>query len=874
MGHPPNGGCRSGGRVLSYIICRYSGDPSVGPTGLPPPIFGRQCHEARVRRGAAYSGHRPSWRAEHEGRAGFGGEAGRNDPRHRHRWHKHCRLVGKLRDEGITMDDNNFQTGSSPRRHPTYGRISVWLLFYVVAVALVASGNALAGPCDAPVLNPIVCENSKPGNPSTEWEIGGAGNPSIQGFATEISVNQGQTVRFKIKTVATAYRLDIYRMGYYGGMGARRVDTVLPSVPLPQTQPACLTAASTGLIDCGNWGESAAWTVPSDATSGIYFAVPIREDGTPGASHIVFVVRDDNGASDLLFQTSDTTWQAYNDYGGNSLYTGSPAGRAYKVSYNRPFNTRGTLYKRSFVFAAEYPMVRWLEANGYNVSYFSDVDSDRRGAEILKHQVFLSVGHDEYWSAGQRANVEAARDAGVHLAFFSGNSIFWKTRWENSIGGSVTPYRTLVSYKETHANAKIDPLSNVWTGTWRDPRFSPPADGGYPENALKGTIFTVNGPREDAITVPESYGRLRFWRNTSVATLAAGQVATLPLGTLGYEWDEDLDNGFRPPGLIKLSSTTVSVPSKLLDYGSTYGQGTATHSLTFYRHSSGALVFAAGTIRWSWGLDGSHDSDPLTPNASTTPDIRMKQATVNLFADMGVQPFTLQPGLVAASQSSDAIRPASTITSPSAGSTVQGGTPTTITGTAADTGGGVVAYVEVSVDGGATWRLASGRNSWSYNWTPNSLGSETIKSRAVDDSGNFETPGAGITVISTCPCSLWNNLTTPATVSANDTSAVELGVKFRADVEWLHHQAALLQGAAEHGDPCRAFMDEHRDAVSECDFHWRERLGLATGYLAYGGGGDSQHYLCGVLPRAGGAVCLQLSLFHGGVCRCPSARVG
>ena len=509
------------------------------------------------------------------------------------------------------MDDNNFQTGSSPRKHPTYGRTSVSLLFYVVAVALVASENALAGPCDAPVLNPIVCENSKPGNPSTEWEIGGAGNPSIQGFATEISVNQGETVRFKIKTVATAYWLDIYRMGYYGGMGARRVDTVLPSVPLPQTQPACLTAASTGLIDCGNWGESAAWTVPSDATSGIYFAVPIREDGTPGASHIVFVVRDDNGASDLLFQTSDTTWQAYNDYGGNSLYTGSPAGRAYKVSYNRPFNTRGTLYKRSFVFAAEYPMVRWLEANGYNVSYFSDVDSDRRGAEILKHQVFLSVGHDEYWSAGQRANVEAARDAGVHLAFFSGNSIFWKTRWENSIGGSVTPYRTLVSYKETHANAKIDPLSNVWTGTWRDPRFSPPADGGYPENALKGTIFTVNGPREDAITVPESYGRLRFWRNTSVATLAAGQVATLPFGTLGYEWDEDLDNGFRPPGLIKLSSTTVSVPSKLLDYGSTYGQGTATHSLTFYRHSSGALVFAAGTIRWSWGLDGSHDSDPL-----------------------------------------------------------------------------------------------------------------------------------------------------------------------------------------------------------------------------------------------------------------------
>ena len=78
--------------------------------------------------------------------------------------------------------------------------------------------------------------------------------------------------------------------------------------------------------------------------------------------------------------------------------------------------------------------------------------------------MFLSVGHDEYWSGGQRANVEAARDAGVNLAFFSGNEVFWKTRWETSIDGSNTPYRTLVTYKETHANAKIDPLPDVWTG--------------------------------------------------------------------------------------------------------------------------------------------------------------------------------------------------------------------------------------------------------------------------------------------------------------------------------------------------------------------------------------------------------------------------
>ena len=137
------------------------------------------------------------------------------------------------------------------------------------------------------------------------------------------------------------------------------------------------------------------------------------------------------------------------------------------------------------------------------------------------------MGHDEYWSAQQRANVEAARDAGVNLAFFSGNEIFWKTRWENSIDGSGTAHRTLVSYKETHANAKIDPEPNVWTGTWRDPRFSPPADGGRPENALSGTLFMVDAGDRPRSQVPAADGKLRLWRNTTVASLAPGETATL-----------------------------------------------------------------------------------------------------------------------------------------------------------------------------------------------------------------------------------------------------------------------------------------------------------------------------------------------------------
>src|SRR5205085_3641196 len=100
--------------------------------------------------------------------------------------------------------------------------------------------------------NPIVCENLNPGAPSSEWDVSGGGDASIQGFATDISVNHGDAVHFKIKTNSTAYRIDIYRVGYYNGLGARKVATVSPEVSLPQAQPDCLTNSATGLIDCGN----------------------------------------------------------------------------------------------------------------------------------------------------------------------------------------------------------------------------------------------------------------------------------------------------------------------------------------------------------------------------------------------------------------------------------------------------------------------------------------------------------------------------------------------------------------------------------------------------------------------------------------------
>ena len=224
---------------------------------------------------------------------------------------------------------------------------------------------------------------------------------------------------------------------------------------------------------------SASWTVPTNAVSGVYIAHLVRDDGSADDNQIPFVVRDDSSHSAIVYQTSDTTWQAYNDWGGSSLYNG-PTGRATKVSYNRPFATRAdTPNGQDYLMSTEYPMIRFLEANGYDISYQAEADTDRSGSLLLNHKTFLSVGHDEYWSGAQRANVEAARDAGVNLAFFSGNESYWKTRWEPSIDGTNTSYRTIVCYKETVANAKTDP-SSTWTGTWRDPGSVRHPMGGAP----------------------------------------------------------------------------------------------------------------------------------------------------------------------------------------------------------------------------------------------------------------------------------------------------------------------------------------------------------------------------------------------------------
>ena len=126
--------------------------------------------------------------------------------------------------------------------------------------------------------NAIVCENELPGSPASEWDITGVGDTSIQGFATQISVNAGTQVQFKIDTTATAFSIKIYRLGYYQGDGARLIDTIPSSQTVAKQQVACATDAATEIYDCGTWSVSASWTVPASAVSGVYIARLIRSD--------------------------------------------------------------------------------------------------------------------------------------------------------------------------------------------------------------------------------------------------------------------------------------------------------------------------------------------------------------------------------------------------------------------------------------------------------------------------------------------------------------------------------------------------------------------------------------------------------------------
>ena len=228
----------------------------------------------------------------------------------------------------------------------------LWAVWAVtISVGLTAAARAEAAPCGTPGNNEIVVRELPGWDPGSQWDVSGAGSAEIQGFATDISANAGSTMHSR-STRLRAYRLEIYRMGYYGGEG-RGWSTTGHAVGLVAAEPAGvrdrLTRAGWSIAATGRCRRRG--PIPATAVSGVYFAQVVRDRRGSVRATSCSSSATTAAARDVLFQTSDTTWQAYNQYGGNSLYVGGPGidpGRAYKVSYNRPVTTRGRRRRRTW----------------------------------------------------------------------------------------------------------------------------------------------------------------------------------------------------------------------------------------------------------------------------------------------------------------------------------------------------------------------------------------------------------------------------------------------------------------------------------------------------------------------------------------------
>ena len=273
---------------------------------------------------------------------------------------------------------------------------------------------------------------------------------NLGGFTTRTSVDLGEDVVLKIGrngpvSPTRTVNIDVYRMGYYGGTGGRLVKQRRPTSPINNEFKCKAMDATTGLVDCGNW--AATYTIPGSSlpASGIYLAKLTASTGDQ--TEVVFTVRDDKRAtpSKLLYVLPDATYQAYNLFGGKSLYWGyegentvSGTDRAVKVSFNRPYAQAGA--RMNWFLGPDFELLFWLEKQGYDVSYTDDVQVQANPAQLREHDTIVVSGHSEYWSLPQFDGFLNARDAGVNIASFSANTAYWKVRYEDG-------NRTLVCYK-------------------------------------------------------------------------------------------------------------------------------------------------------------------------------------------------------------------------------------------------------------------------------------------------------------------------------------------------------------------------------------------------------------------------------------------
>ena len=445
------------------------------------------------------------------------------------------------------------------------------------AVALAGvNGTTLAEKSAA---SSIQTENNKPGDSS--WFPTGAPERSIEGYTSETSVDPGGTVEFHVSTKPSQqYRIDIYRVGWYDGKGGRLVTTLPESEGSPRPQPN--PNPETGLVKC-DWPVTDTYDVPSELTTGVYLAHFVLTTGPNSgqATADAFFVRPSEQRtqqSNIVVQMPIATSQAYNSWGGKSLYGFQSDGEAAdKISYHRPYRAR---FPGNHLAYALH-MVRFLESEGYDVSYVSDVDVHRNPELLRDYELAISAGHDEYWSQAQRDAFEAAQDAGVNLVFLGANICYWQIRYEDDES-------TIVGYKK---NIEDDPQS----GTQRQTSLFRNLPDPRPESELEGIQFdgaTYNTKYPDYTVVEETLDH-PWMEGTG---FKPGDTLT---SLVGYEWDRIFPES-DVPELTQFfhyengsEGINISRPNNADSVG--------------YTADSDARVFSAGSLNFSWGLDPAPD---------------------------------------------------------------------------------------------------------------------------------------------------------------------------------------------------------------------------------------------------------------------------
>ncbi|MES1246193.1 MAG: N,N-dimethylformamidase beta subunit family domain-containing protein [Actinomycetota bacterium] len=440
-----------------------------------------------------------------------------------------------------------------------------------MARALSAAIIALLCGAAPALANPVQSENALPG--TTAWNARANNYASI--FASQTSIAPGGELDFHVST-PYRYRIVVYRLGWYGGAGGR-VVACAPSclgdeagqtpkdVDPPSVQPLRAHWPVTDVIH-----SDASWT------SGYYIAEAVQTNagaaGTVATTYFVVRQPPDDPPSQILVQVPVNTWEAYNDWGGRSLYNFlSP--RASRVSFLRPFagNAQSPLW-------IELQMVRWLERSGYDVSYQTDADTDADPAGLLSHRLLIDNGHDEYWTLAMRGGWDAALAGGTNLAFMGANDDYWNIRYED--GGT-----TIYSEKSMY-DPNPDPTQK--TAMFREI--------GRPECRLEGVehgdITVFDHPLDYTVTAA---GAADPW--LAGTGLQAGDTIA---GVVGREHDSIV------PGCVPAPVTV------LFHYANPLG-GPLNADAVKWTAPGGGRVFATGAYAFTLALDAYRSDGTLGP---------------------------------------------------------------------------------------------------------------------------------------------------------------------------------------------------------------------------------------------------------------------